>query len=144
MKKPRIILDTNVYISAYFNPSSHSSRILSWIEKGSAELLISDPIRKENLFILKRIPVISKAYLFRIDSIIKLATRIDPVEKVYLIRDDPDDNKFLEIARLADYIISNDTHLLSIGLFHGCRVVTSARFVNWFLTQQRSDLSFTP
>jgi len=137
MKKPKIILDTNVYISAYFNPLSDSNRILRWIEEGSAELLISDSIRKENLFILKRIPVISKAYLFRIDSIIKLATRIDPEEKISLIQDDPDDNKFLEIARLGDYIISNDRHLLNIGLFHGCKVVTSGRFVNWFLRQQR-------
>lgn len=47
------------------------------------------------------------------------------------IKDDPEDNKFLDaaVAGKADYIISGDKHLLNLRKFKGIRIVSPAEFL---------------
>jgi predicted nucleic acid-binding protein len=52
-------------------------------------------------------------------------------ENVTVVKDDPDDDKFLAIAIVsgAEHIISGDTHLLSIGNYQGIEILTPADFL---------------
>ena len=48
-----------------------------------------------------------------------------------VIKDDPDDNKFIEVALEgnAEFIVSQDNHLLRIKNFEGIRIVTPIEFL---------------
>lgn len=65
-----------------------------------------------------------------IESVYKLATRAYPRLAVSACRD-PDDNRILEaaVAGQADFIVSGDADLLSMGTFRGIRIVSVADFL---------------
>lgn len=63
--------------------------------------------------------------------IIENATIIQTTEKVNIITQDPDDNKFIEaaIAGKADYIISQDKHLLNLKEYNGIKIIIPEEFL---------------
>lgn len=52
-------------------------------------------------------------------------------EKVFVVKDDPDDNKIIEcaIAGNANYIVTQDKHLLRIKEFEGIEIINSNGFL---------------
>ena len=56
---------------------------------------------------------------------------IEPLERVSIVREDPDDNKILEcaIAAKADFIITGDSHLLKLENFKSIKIVTANEFL---------------
>ena len=54
-----------------------------------------------------------------------------PKTKVNAVKDDPDDNKFIEAALegKADYIISQDKHLLKLKEFRKIKIIIPDEFV---------------
>jgi predicted nucleic acid-binding protein len=108
-----VVLDTNVFVAAGFNPRSASSRILGAIEDRSLRMIWSDATRGETRAVLKRIPPLSwgaMAPLFRDED-----QRPQPTEDravAHIV--DPTDRKFASLARAEGAIlISNDEHLLA-------------------------------
>ena len=65
-----------------------------------------------------------------IESVHKLTARVYPQLTVSACRD-PDDNRILEaaVAGQADFIVSGDADLLSMGGFRGIRIVSVADFL---------------
>ncbi|HIH31895.1 TPA: putative toxin-antitoxin system toxin component, PIN family [Candidatus Woesearchaeota archaeon] len=61
---------------------------------------------------------------------------VEPKEKIAIIKDDPTDNKFIEAAieGKADFIITNDKHLLKIKQFRNVKIITPKEFLNTYLT----------
>ena len=57
---------------------------------------------------------------------------VEPEEKIEIVKDDSDDNKFVEaaIAGKADYIITQDNHLLKIKEFRGIKILTPKQFLD--------------
>ena len=55
---------------------------------------------------------------------------VEPSAKLNIIKEDSDDNKVLECAKegKAEYIITNDNHLLKLKEFEGIRIITPAEF----------------
>jgi predicted nucleic acid-binding protein len=51
-----IVIDTNVFVAAGFNPRSASARILTGIREGRFRLTWNEPTRRETEMILRRIP----------------------------------------------------------------------------------------
>ena len=51
-----IVIDTNVFVAAGFNPRSASARILTGIREGRFRLMWNEPTRRETEMILRRIP----------------------------------------------------------------------------------------
>lgn len=49
-----------------------------------------------------------------------------------MIVDDPTDNRILECAATSssNYLVSGDHHLLKVGQYEGCKVVTPAEFLD--------------
>ena len=67
------------------------------------------------------------------------ALEVYPAELIEVITDDPSDNRLLEagVAGNADFIVSGDRHLLSLGSYASLAIVTPARFAA-ILAEQRS------
>ncbi len=124
-----MILDTNIFIAAYWNKKSASARILRGCEQGRLLLVYSKPIEKEVFFILNRIKA-KKPYQDYVAGLFANGRLVSPTKHVNLVKDDPDDNKYLDcaLASNADYILSNDKHLLQFHTFRKTLIIRPAQF----------------
>jgi len=129
---PKIVIDTNVFISAVLF-RGQTSRLVSLWQKGAVSVLMSPAILKE----YARALAYPKFKLTRreIRGIIEqeLLPYIIPVRvknRLHVIAQDPSDNKFLELAKegKADYILSGDNHLLDLKTFRGIQIITPNEF----------------
>lgn len=132
----RIVVDTNVIVSALLNPDGSTNPVLSYLAKGKCLFLYSQDSLDEIFDVLSR-PRIRRGIVddFDINEFVELlkfrGEEIIPVASIRVCRD-PDDNKFLEIAvdGHADYIVSGDSHLLSLNPFRGIPIIKPAEFLN--------------
>jgi hypothetical protein len=117
----RIVLDSNVYISALLF-AGIPYKILNLGIKGEIKLIISREIIKEITGILR-----NKFHWpeHNIDKFVRRISHICEIvktnHKLEVIKDDPSDNMVLECAvnGKADLIISGDKHLLHLKTFRG-------------------------
>jgi len=120
MDKPtnliRIVLDTNVFVAAYWAETSASARLIKACIDGFAQAQYTPEIRREVEYVLNQIRV-SQAYLDHMQRFWESAVEVSGVAAVGVISADPDDQKFLEAAvgSDADFLVTNDDHLLSIS-----------------------------
>lgn len=138
---PKVVLDTNVYISAIvFGGKPEEIRKLS--REGKISLLISEAILKEIAEALRRKFnwqnwQISQA----IDEIRELATLVIPGEVISVIKEDDADNRILECALegKAQYIVSGDEHhLLPLKEYQGIKILSPTDFLNIVSFQGKS------
>lgn len=128
--KFKVVVDTNLFIAAYYNENSASARILNMIAQRELVFIWSEPIKKEIDKILSNIKARPR-YLKKISSKILLEEhRVEPGARVKEVYEDPDDNKFLEagLAGGADYIVTSDKHLLHLGEFQKMPILTPTNF----------------
>ena len=129
----RIVLDTNVFVSAVLKANSLPFLVLRWIDQHGG-LLKSAATEREILSVLAR-PHIAAVTIptFRDDLARMLATAelVTITERIASCRD-PHDDKFLELAvsGRADLIVSGDADLLALNPFRGIPIVTPAMFVH--------------
>ena len=108
----RVVLDTNVFVAAAFNPRSHAARIIDAVREERLRLVWNEATRRETREIIERIPPISWepfADLFRDEN-----RHRDPVNAGWFghVRD-PDDRKFGALAYAAgSTLITQDEDLL--------------------------------
>ncbi len=124
----KVVIDTNLLVASFFNKSSSAHKILEKAKRGEVKVLWSSSIKKEASLILGKI---SRSVNRPVES---LSEEIFPEDQEVLnpprlnvIKEDPDDNKFLACALKgkADLIISNDHHLLKLKKFKGLPILTS-------------------
>ena len=65
------------------------------------------------------------------ENIFSKAIIVEPLERVQIVKDDPDDDKFFEaaIAGGVGWIVSQDRHLLKVIVYRGVNVVTPEEFL---------------
>ncbi len=136
----RIVLDTNLLVSAILTPQGTPAFILEHALKGTFTLIVSHGIIKEirRVFqypklikLLKRNKITSQEIDGFIEKMLKVAVITPGQVRIREIQDDPPDNRFLECAveGQADFIISGDHHLKNLEVFQGIRIVDPATFV---------------
>ena len=132
----RIVLDTNVFISALLVPEGNPGKILRLLESPAIELLVSQPILDE-----LRKTLIAKFHFRSADAeevvreIAREADIVKPTSLVEVIQRHPPDNRILECAidGRADLIVTGDkAHLLPLRSFHGIPIVSPADFLRRF------------
>lgn len=125
----RVILDTNIFVGAGFNPRSSSAKILDLIEEGSVALIWNDATMCETEKIVRRIPKLAWedfARLFRDEH--KYTYHV--AEGDFHQIEDPDDRKFAALAQATQAVlISNDDHLLSQRANLDLRVMRPSEFL---------------
>ncbi len=124
----KVVLDTNVLISALIKAGKPRELFFRLAEEKA--LILSKSILDEFLEIAED-PRIAKyvkeqettAFLNSLRDAAKVVT---VKSKFKAVKEDPDDDIILRTAYdgKADYIISGDNHLLSLGEFRGTKIVT--------------------
>ena len=133
---PKIVIDTNVFISAILFRGP-TSRFVSLWQKDAVSVLMSSAVLKE----YARALAYPKFKLAKteIRGIIEqeLLPYVYPAKvkrSLHIITEDPSENKFLElaVAGKADFILSGDKHLLDLKNFRGIKIITPAEFFTFF------------
>lgn len=127
--KATIVLDTSLLVAGRWNPGSSSNRILELVVKGGVDAVYSPEIKEENLFILGKVRA-PKEFIDRVLRFYDRSRIIRPSKKINASVD-PSDNRFLEAAVEggADYVVSNDRHLLDLKEYAGVKIVRPTEFL---------------
>jgi hypothetical protein len=111
-----LVIDTNVLISSFFG--GNPKRVIDLWRTGKAVLCLSDEILEEYLRVIARLPIApeTKRGLLAILQEKRNIELFSPVRHHAVIREDPEDDKFIDCAveAKADCIISGDAHLLKV------------------------------
>jgi uncharacterized protein len=113
MDECRLVVDTNVFVAAGFEPKSASARLLDAIAHGPCRMIWHRTTRGETERVLRRIPRLDWqrfALLFRPEWEHRATLDLAPFGSI----EDPDDRKFAALAAAtASVLVSNDDHLLA-------------------------------
>jgi len=128
----RVVLDTNILVSALLWRGA-PYRCLLAVQAGLAELVTSRPILEEFRSVL-----VAKFRFTTTDAdeaaglVRSSAVLVEVSGRLQVVRDDPDDDKFIETARVgrADLLVSGDHHLLGLGSAAGVNVITAREFLD--------------
>lgn len=129
----RLVLDTNILISTAL-PGSRLRELAEAWQDGRCCLLISPEIFDEYLRVFAYPKFgLSMEEIRRIleHDVWPYAEQIKITSRVNIITADPSDDKFLACALdgRADYIVSGDRHLLSLGQFRHIPILTARQFL---------------
>lgn len=139
VRKKRIVVDTNVLISAVFFKGKPDVILEAW-RAGVLEIILSAEILNEYSEVLKRLsrkyPSIKTSGIL---SVFASGCRIvEPEVLDKQICDDPNDDKFLAaaIGGEAEIVISGDNHLLNVNGYSGIDILRPAEFIDRYLSEQ--------
>lgn len=135
MNRHRIVLDTNVLISAILF-GGKPRRVLDLVNSGLIDCSLSIAILDELKDVLQR-----PKFGFSPDACFHIVEElhggcdiISASISFDVIRSDPDDNRVLECAveARAHFIVSGDSHLLDLGKFEKIRILSPGEFLKEF------------
>jgi len=135
--RPRLVIDTNVFVSGLISGTGSPAKILRAIQNKKVIHLVSDPIMEEYLRVLeypriRRFKKITDAFVADIAAYLIYQTeRVELVSKIKLSRD-PADDVFLETAvdGSANLLVTGDkTDLLSLRVVKGIPIISAVEAV---------------
>jgi putative PIN family toxin of toxin-antitoxin system len=135
MSRLRIVLDTNVLISAAIKPDGQQALVLNLVAFGAVELYISEAVLAEYREVFSR-PKFSgldlKAVSQLLDLIAQQATLVTPTERLAISPHDSD-NRFYECAdaAAADYIVTGNLKHFTRP-YKNTRIVTGRGLLEMF------------
>jgi uncharacterized protein len=128
----RIVLDTNVTISALFW-KGYPRVIYDLVEDGKAILLWSRNIEAELIRVLSysKFGLTSSEMFPIVNHLRSHAYFVEERTRIEIIKDDPTDNIFIECAidGNADYIISGDHHLVNLQGYKLIKIISAKDFL---------------
>ena len=127
----RLVVDTNVFVSAALKEASWPAATIRWIVRYDG-LLKSTDTENELLAVLRRPRLAAKvdaSFLAEVRNLIAGAELVSIAEHIRICRD-PADDMFLEVAinGQADAVISGDADLLALDIVRGIPIITPAAF----------------
>jgi len=128
----RVIVDTNVFISAALKENSPPGTAAHLV--AASHLLLKSTITEQELFITlalpRLMPLIPLRFRNWLSEVMAAAELVTITERIVACRD-PKDDKFLELAISghADLIVTGDGDLLVLNPFRDIPIVTPAAFV---------------
>jgi uncharacterized protein len=131
--RPRLVIDTNVFVSGLISGGGSPAQILKAIQHGKIIHLVSDPIVEEYLRVLdyaqiRRFKKITDEFVADIAAYLVYQTERVEIASSIKLSPDPDDNVFLETAvdGRADWLVTNDkADLLSLGSVQAIPIVSA-------------------
>jgi uncharacterized protein len=133
----RVVLDTNVLISAVLIKSGNPLRIVEMWEAGSIILVLSQETlaEVERVFTYPKIQNRLQSRKEEIGAFLDLLRSeslwVEIQEQLNLVAPDGSDNRYIEtaVARKANYIVTEENHLLALGRYRGIEILTPAAFI---------------
>jgi len=138
MNRPRVVLDTNLLISAALLERSVPRQALELAFRHGEVLSSSETLTElKEVFARRKFDryVSQEMRLRFLANFLNLIRPIEITETITACRD-PKDNKFLELAVSgnATHLVTGDTDLLLLHPFRGILVLTPSDFINTFLS----------
>lgn len=134
----KLVVDTNLFVSGLILKRGAPNELLNSWRRGDFLLLITHEIIDEIKRVL-RYPRIARKYNISEADIEELtvlleteAVTLNPNVTLTIVKDDPDDDKFIECAVTgkADYIVTGDSHLLSLRRVNDISIVSVNDYFN--------------
>lgn len=117
-RKPRLVVDTNLFVSGLISPLGASSKLIDRLVRQKYYLCLNHEIYEEYKDVIREFEKIPKSHRERLlGKIRQYACWVKTTETCNIVKMDPSDNKFLDCAleAKADFIVTGDKHhLLSI------------------------------
>lgn len=132
MKIPKVVVDTNVFVSAALLNGKSTVLMEKWKE-GKFILLFSPDIFDEYFEIIARPKFNQEEKDIRdfAELLTERGIAVEPQMRLNIVKEDPDDNRFLEcaVAGEADFIVSGDSHLLNLREYKGIKILKIVQFL---------------
>ncbi|HLC31087.1 MAG TPA: putative toxin-antitoxin system toxin component, PIN family [Candidatus Nanoarchaeia archaeon] len=113
----KVVLDTNILISATIWDNSEAQKLLLKLIEKNIAIYSSKEILEEYQKVLARDFDYTEAEILSLTNLLlNFLIILEPIEKLNVIKDDPEDNKIIECALSAEaeYVVTYDKHLLDV------------------------------
>ena len=134
---PKVVFDTNIFVSGHFWKGP-PYRCLLAAEARLASLVVSEPILTElRDTLIAKFGIAVEEVAAIVDLLDTYAERVPVVGRSGWVRQDPDDDKFIDAALSggATIIVSGDRHLLALGSIEAIEILTARQFLDRLATQ---------
>ena len=134
MRADRVVLDTNVLISAALARTGPPRRVVDLVRVGNGVLLFSDETfaeLRDRILGSKFDRYVGRESRAAFVALLAAVAKWVPIAGASLGCRDPTDDKILETALMgrADHLVTGDGDLLAMSPFHGIPIITPARFL---------------
>jgi putative PIN family toxin of toxin-antitoxin system len=129
----RLVVDTNIFVSAALKESSWPGEVVRWLDVHGG--LLKSTITQAQVFeVLQRpwfAPRVSQSFIDGVRRIFSKAELVTITERIAACRD-PTDDKFLELAvnGRADVLVTGDLDLLVLNPFRDVPIITPRVFIH--------------
>jgi hypothetical protein len=128
----RVVIDTNIFVSSFFG--GNPKKIIDLWKNEEITLCLSKDILDEYIDVLQRVGLKDENEIGELLSFFAKGFNIlfkTNVPQIKAVKDDPDDDKFIEcaVALKADIVITGDKALITIGKYMGIKILTPQEFL---------------
>lgn len=141
----KVVLDTNLLISAFITPTGEPAQVVKLLETEDFYLLLSADVFAELARVIQY-PKLRTLYQYTdaqveefLAGIRRVALWVEELERLSVVQDDESDNRFIElaVAGSARYIITGDKkHLLKLRRYQSIEIVSAAEFLALIRTRR--------
>lgn len=127
----RVVFDTNIYVSAFAIPGGRAEEAYLGALRRRFELFTSVPILTETATVLQRkFDWAEEKTRGLVQAISHVASVVRATPRLHVVEHEPD-NRILECAiqAHANFIVTGDTHLLTLKRYEGMEVIGLTAFL---------------
>ena len=139
----KVVFDTNIFISAILTPGN-PRKLIDLARERKIMLFTSEFIIWEIERILRtKLNMETPQILVILNSVREISLFVSPVVVISAIERDKSDNRILECAveAKAEYIVSGDEHLLSLGRYGEISIVNASQFLKLYQSKTSMDVN---
>jgi putative PIN family toxin of toxin-antitoxin system len=131
----RAVIDTNVFVSSFFG--GNPRKVIDLWRDEKITLCLSKDILDEYIDVLQRIGLKNEEEIKELLSLFAKGFNIlfsMKTPKIRVVKDDPDDDKFIEcaVALKAEIIITGDKAIEAMGEYMGVKILTPQQFLKTY------------
>jgi uncharacterized protein len=132
----RVVVDTNIFVSSFFG--GNPKKIIDFWKEGEITLCLSRAIFDEYIDVLARLGLKDEKEFEELLSLFSQSYNIlftKKTPKIKIVKNDPDDDKFIEcaVALKAEIVITGDREVLAVKEYKGIRILTPRSFLDEYL-----------
>ena len=133
----KVVIDTNIFVSSFFG--GNPRKVIDFWKKGKIILCLSKDILEEYIDVLQRVGLKDENEIEELLSLFSKGFNIlftTKTPKIRAVKDDPDDDKFIEcaVALKAEVIITGDRAIKALGEYMGIKILNPQQFLKTFKT----------
>jgi uncharacterized protein len=139
MKTIRVVLDTNVVVSAHLNDRGYERHVLDLALAGKIRLAVSETILAEYAGVLRRPKfAIPPRHVANSMRLIRSVARVVNPQRELRVTHDPADNRFLECAEAAraDYLVTGNKRHFPKD-WRQTQIVNARELIEWVAPELR-------